>query len=166
MTAEDHARIAREVESLAEMTVGELREKWVEVWGEACRSRNKDFLRKRVAWKIQANAYGGLSQRALERARELADETLLKIRDVPAPGEARRGRAARPGGDKRLPMPGAVITRVYNGKKIVVSVLDEGFEWDGQKFKSLSAVAKAVTGSHWNGYHFFDIKPKRGRAAA
>lgn len=172
MTTQDHAQIAREVEALRDFSTDQLRVKWEEVWNEPCRSRNKDFLRKRIAWKIQANAYGGLSQRALDRARELADETLLKIRDVAPPGpgcpESKTARHSfRASADARLPVPGAVLTRIYNGQKIIVGVLDDGFEWDGQKFRSLSAVAKAVTGAHWNGFLFFGIERagQRRRAA-
>ncbi len=65
--------------------------------------------------------------------------------------------------DRRLPMPGAVLMRSYRGRAIEVRVLDEGFEYDGQRFRSLTAVAKAVTGSHWNGYDFFGLRPKAGR---
>jgi len=171
MTTKDHARIAREVEALRDLTVNQLQDKWVDVWNEPCRSRNKDFLRKRIAWKIQANAYGGLSQRALDRARELADETLLKIRGASTPGpgcpETKVTRHSfRTSDDARLPVPGAVLTRVYNGRKIIVTVLDDGFEWDGQKFGSLSAVAKAVTGAHWNGFLFFGIDRKVKEEAA
>jgi hypothetical protein len=171
MMTQDHARIAREVESLSDLTVNQLQEKWVEVWNEPCRSRNKDFLRKRIAWKIQANAYGGLSQRALERARELADETLLKIRGAATPGPGCRETTGtrhsfRSTDDARLPVAGALLTRVYNGRKIVVTVLDDGFEWNGQKFRSLSAVAKAVSGAHWNGFLFFGIDRKRKERAA
>jgi hypothetical protein len=162
LTPETHARIVKEVESLSEMTVNQLREKWVAVWGEKCRSRNKDFLRKRIAWKMQANVYGGLSQRALERARELADETLLKIRN-PAPMPMARAhggtivRRVHAPGDPRIPGPGTVITRDYKGRKLLVSVLNDGFEFEGRKFRSLSAIAKQVTGSHWNGVHFFGL---------
>ena len=171
MTTKDHSRIAREVEALRDLTVNQLQDKWIEVWNEPCRSRNKDFLRKRIAWKIQANAYGGLSQRALDRARELADETLLKIRGAATPGpgcpETKMTRQSfRSSDDARLPVPGAVLTRVYNGRKIIVTVLDDGFEWDGQKFGSLSAVAKAVTGAHWNGFLFFGIDRKVKEEAA
>lgn len=171
MTTQDHARIAREVESLRDLSTDQLREKWVQVWNEPCRSRNKDFLRKRIAWRIQANAYGGLSQRALDRAKELADETLLKIRGAPTPGpgcpETKVARHSfRASDDARLPVPGAVLTRVYNGRKIIVTVLDDGFEWDGQKYRSLSAVAKAVTGAHWNGFLFFGIDRKEKEAVA
>lgn len=167
MTTKDHARIAREVENLRALSTDQLRAKWEEVWGEKCRSRNKDFLRKRIAWKIQANAYGGLSQRALDRARELADETLLKIRN-PAPfsppstgGRSTRQRIHAPG-DPRIPGPGAVITRDYKGRKLLVSVLDDGFEFEGQVYRSLTAIAKKATGSHWNGVHFFGLD---GRSA-
>jgi len=171
MTTQDHARIAREVESLADLTVNQLQDKWVEVWNEPCRSRNKDFLRKRIAWKIQANAYGGLSRRALDRACELADETLLKIRGAATPGpgcpETKVTRHSfRASDDARLPVPGAVLTRVYNGRKIIVTVLDDGFECDGEKFRSLSAVAKSVTGAHWNGFLFFGIDRKGKEHAA
>lgn len=165
LTPDQHARLVKEVESLSEMTVNQLQEKWVEVWGEKCRSRNKDFLRKRIAWKMQANVYGGLSQRALERARELADETLLKIRNPPPlPTALARGgkvveRIHAPG-DPRIPGPGAVISRDYKGRRILVSVLYDGFEYDGRKFRSLSAIAKEVTGSHWNGVHFFGLGGK------
>ena len=60
--------------------------------------------------------------------------------------------------DSRLPMPGSVITKDYKGKRITVQVLEDGFEYDGCVYKSLSAVAKAVTGSHWNGLLFFHLK--------
>lgn len=162
MNAQDHATIAREVALLSDLTVNQLQEKWVAVWGEKCRSRNKDFLRKRIAWKIQANAYGGLSQRALERARDLADETLLKIRNpAPFPPPSAGGRTVHhrihAPGDPRIPAPGVVITRDYKGRKLLVSVLDKGFEFEGRVYRSLTAIAKEITGSHWNGVHFFGL---------
>ena len=64
--------------------------------------------------------------------------------------------------DRRLPMPGTVLMREYKGEKLSVMVLDHGFEFDGDVYKSLTAVAKSVTGTHWNGYHFFGLK-KEGR---
>lgn len=172
----DPAAIGREIAALSEMTVRELQEKWVEVWRAPCRAKNKDFLRKRIAWKIQANAYGGLSQRALERARELADETLLKIRNLPDSPLPTHGSAApeknapkfslRAKSTPRLPMPGTIITRIYRRQKISVLVLVDGFEWNGQKFATLSAVAKAVTGSHWNGFLFFGLSERQPKQQA
>jgi hypothetical protein len=168
MNAQDRAKIAIELESLKELTVNQLREKWAEVWGEACRSRNKEFLRKRIAWKIQANAYGGLSERALARARELADETLLKIRN-PAPvtqpsissGARTIQKHLHAPGDPRIPPPGAVIAREYKGRKLLVAVLEKGFEFEGQVYRSLSAVAKEITGAHWNGLRFFGLEGRQ-----
>ncbi|PTY02378.1 DUF2924 domain-containing protein [Verrucomicrobia bacterium LW23] len=172
-TTIDHAAIARQVAELEFLTVNELQRKWEDVWREPCRSRNKIYLRKRVAWKIQANVYGGISQRALERARELADETLLKIRN-PAPfrpmisvprivatGPGAEGNAASsascPAG---IPAPGSIIVRNYKGRKLLVTVLEKGFEFEGIRYRSLSAVAKAVTGTNWNGRLFFGIDNK------
>jgi hypothetical protein len=158
-TTDQHASVARQIAELDGLTVGQLQEKWEEVWQESCRSRNKDNLKKRIAWKIQANAYGGLSQRALDCARELADETLLRVRNTPIP-------PAMPGGEtvihRFVPqtpgdqlMVGRVLTRDYQGRKLVVTVQEKGFLFDGQIFRSLSAVARAVTGAHWNGRAFF-----------
>jgi hypothetical protein len=62
--------------------------------------------------------------------------------------------------DGRLPMPGAVIARRYKGQDIEVRVLPDGFEFEGEVYRTLSAVAKKVTGTHWNGYHFFRLGTK------
>src|SRR5438034_806350 len=59
--------------------------------------------------------------------------------------------------DPRLPSPGTVLTRPYRGRTIAVTVLESGFEYEGRRFDSLTAVAKAVTGSHWNGLEFFGL---------
>ena len=154
--------VATAEKALADMTVAELRERYAEVFGEATTSRHKDHLRKRIAWGLQAQAEGGLSERARRRAEELADETALRLRapnkatHIVAPERTATGRLKVPH-DKRLPMPGSTISRVYKGHEIKVTVRDEGFEYEGQAYPSLSAVAKAVTGSHWNGYHFFGL---------
>ena len=160
-TTDQHAKIARQIAELEGLTVGQLQEKWEEVWQEPCRSRNKDNLKKRIAWKIQANAYGGLSQRALDRARELADETLLRVRNTRVPSATPGGEtvihrfAPQTPGDQL--MVGRVLTRDYQGRKLVVTVQEKGFLFEGQIYRSLSAVAKAVTGAHWNGRAFFGL---------
>jgi hypothetical protein len=164
--------IVREVEALGRMSAPELREKYQEVFGEEPRSTHKDFLRKRIAWRIQANAEGGLSERARRRAEEIANDADLRLR---APKRSLKkldgestGRTAvhsfKTNHDRRLPMPGAVITREYNGERISVIVRDDGFEYEGQVFRSLTAIAKAITGSHWNGYDFFRLRGNGGKA--
>jgi len=168
MTTDQHAKIGLQIAELDGLTVGQLQEKWEAVWQEPCRSRNKDNLKKRIAWKIQANAYGGLSQRALDRARDLADETLLRVRNTRIPpatldGETIIHRFA-PQTPRDQLMVGRVLTRDYQGRKLLVTVQEKGFLFDGQIYRSLSAVAKAVTGAHWNGRAFFGL-PKTEVAA-
>jgi hypothetical protein len=164
----EQLNIAREVAALKRMTVRELRARYVEVFGEQTRSGNKDFLWKRIAWRMQASAEGDLSERARRRAEELANDADLRIRrppEMPAPSPASNtvtrtiDFAHRAG----LPMPGTMLTRAYKGRTITVTVLERGFEHDGTIYRSLSAIAKAVTGAHWNGNHFFRI-PSRQRA--
>ena len=154
--------VSTEVSALRHMTPAQLREKYLEVFGEASRTGNKDFLFKRVAWRIQSLAEGTLSERAKHRAAELARDadirmTMPRQRDVSA-GAHVSIKPAPPQGPTRLPLPGTILTRRYRGRLIEATVLPKGFEWDGQVYKSLTAVAKAVTGSHWNGFLFFSLK--------
>jgi hypothetical protein len=154
------AVIAKEIDALRDLTVAELREKYAAVFGEQTTSRHKDHLCKRIAWGLQANEEGGLSERALRRAEELARDSDLRLL---APPRTVAGHF-KPSHDRRLPMPGAVLTRQYGGQTVAVTILDNGFAYEGKIFRSLSAVAKAVTGSHWNGYGFFGIakgEPRR-----
>ena len=144
------------------MTPAQLREKYLAVFGESIRSGNKDFLRKRIAWRLQSLAEGTLSERARQRAAELARDADIRLtmpRSAMATSGAQRcvGPALR-AHHANLPMPGAVLTRAYRGQVIQVTVLPKGFEWEGQMYRSLSAVAKAVTGAHWNGHLFFGLK--------
>ena len=139
---------------LDDMTVPELRELYARVFSEETRSRHKDYLRKRIAWRQQANEHGGLSERGLARAHELANDADLRLlgRTVTKPFAPKR--------EKALPIPGTVIARSYKGETLVVTVLPTGFEFRGTVYRSLTAIAKAVTGSHWNGHHFFNVGGK------
>ena len=156
--------IGKEVAAMKRMTVAELRQKYAEVFGEETRSRHRDYLMRRIAWRLQAQAEGGLSERACQRARELAVTSDVRLtapkRDTMADPARTRIAAINLSQDGRLPMPGATITREYKGELIEVHVLPEGFEYAGDIYRSLSAVAKAITGTHWNGYHFFKLGRK------
>lgn len=142
-----------QISHMQAMGLGELRDLYAEVFGEATTSRHKQYLIKRIAWRLQANNQGGLSDRAVARARELAEVAELRL-TAPIPavvGGVPQGAPTTPhGGDQRL-------VREYKGQSIVVTVEPNGFRWKGELYGSLSAVAKAVTGSHWNGKHFFRI---------
>src|ERR1035437_1704497 len=167
-----NSSVRMQIEEVQRMTVGSLREKYRDVFGEESRSNHKQFLIRRIAWRLQALAEGDLSERARQRAMEIANDADLRIR---APkGFLEQGDAAgrtivsRFNGSKdaRLPAPGTEITRQYRGKQIVVRVLDDGFEYDGRCFRSLSAIASEATGSRWNGFLFFGLDgEKEGRYA-
>jgi len=158
------------VEALNRMTVPELRARYGEVFGEPTRSYNKQHLVKRIAWRLQAIHEGDLSERARQRAAELANDADLRVTPPRPPMSACAAeedvvvtapfRVAR---DKRLPMPGALLKREYKGRMIQVRVMPSGFEFEGEVYQSLSAVAAKVTGSHWNGYHFFRLQTRSRR---
>jgi hypothetical protein len=167
MTTTTAARIA----ALRDMTVADLREKYHEVFGEETRSRHKDFLWKRIAWRMQANEEGGLSERAKRRAAELANDADVRVRapegafdaGLPSFGRTTKQEFAQ-SHDPRLPMPGTVLTREYRGRVLRVTVLDAGFEHEGHVHRSLSAIAELVTGTRWNGFLFFGLAKPRAAA--
>jgi Protein of unknown function (DUF2924) len=167
--------IHQEVTALRQMTPKQLRDRHAEVFGEATRCGNKAYLVKRIAWGIQARAEGDISDRAKRRADELAKgtdiRTTMPTPEVPPQGspdvvERTTAHPVRFSIDTRLPMPGTVLTRRYKDQTIEVTVLSDGFEFGGQKYRSLSAVAKAVTGSHCNGFAFFGLSKPMHKGAS
>jgi len=160
-----HGTIAATVKELGQMTVPQLKQRYAEVFGEPTRTSHKQYLIKRIVWRLQALREGDLSERARRRAEQLADDADLRTTtpkhptDDTAPGITTRAVTLPPSDhDPRLPLPGSLITRVYKGREIVVKVRPKGFEYEGEVYRSLSAVAKAVTGKHWNGYHFIKLR--------
>ena len=160
-------RISEQIETLKHMTVRQLRERYQEVFGQESRSNHKQFLFRRIAWRLQAQAEGGLSERARRRALEIADDDELRIR--PPKGFDFDGAAARcayqtvaADPDPRRPLPGAVLEREYKGRSITVRVYPNDFEFNGKRYRSLSAIAKEVTGTKWNGYLFFHLPAGNG----
>lgn len=158
--------LRKELAALERMTVNELLEKHRIVFGEENRSRHKDFLRKRIAWRLQALAEGGLSERARKRAEELANDADIRIKmpaSIPVASDApHRTEVVKfvDDRDARLPQPGTVLVRKYRGQIARVTVMEHGFEFEGEIHRSLSAIAKAITGSHWNGMLFFGLTKK------
>lgn len=156
-----------QIQTLEHMTPAGLRRRYAEVFGEACRSNNRRWLVRRIAWRLQSNAEGGLSDRAKRRAAELARDEDLRLRP-PTDRGPQLGAGLRtvsgtliPRVDTRVPVAGTVLTKSYRGVEHRVLVLPNGFEHDGRVYRSLSAVAHAISGSHWNGYLFFGLT-KRG----
>jgi len=156
--------VAQEVAALQRLTTRQLQAKFAELCDEATFSSNRTWLVKRIAWRMQALAEGGLSERARRRAAELANDADLRLA---APRTPRAPTSHRPPPQRQhvnhhLPIPGTVLIRPYKGQTLQVKVLAEGFEFEGQVYGSLSAVARAVTGSHCNGFLFFHLTANGG----
>jgi Protein of unknown function (DUF2924) len=151
--------IVMQIAALKNMTVGQLREVYAEKFGEPSSSRNKPWLFKRIAWRIQELAEGGLSERAKKRAAELANDADLRLR----PPKGHKAPETGPKRDPRLPAAGTELKREFNGKAHVVAVAADGFAYKGKPYRSLSAIAKQITGTQWNGFLFFGLTAKEAR---
>ena len=166
--------IPEQLAAMRMMTPAQLREQYRELFGEESRSGNRQWLYRRCAWRLQALAEGDLSERARARARELARDVDIRVRP---PSQAKLAPSQWPAvtrsakqsvrcpADARLPMPGTQLTRMYKGRLYKVEVLDGAFAYDGQIYQSLSAIATAITGGHWNGFLFFGIADPRKEAS-
>ena len=163
------ASVCMEIEQLRGATVRELRTKYFELFGQPSRSNHKQFLFRRVAWRLQALAYGELSAHARQQALVLAQDADLRIKapshlvgtaqQVLQPTLRSRRKGER---DERLPQPGSTLRREFKGQIVVVQILEHGFQYQDRFYKSLSAIARQVTGTHWNGYVFFGRKTSEG----
>lgn len=167
MTKTAEVKVQMELDALDHMTTAELVDKYKELHGHVCRTRHRRYLIRKVAWRIQANAMGGLSERARKRAEELANDADVRVmapKTVLGPNEGSghtvsatvRDEQRR---DPRLPSPGTAIIRQYKGRTIRVIVLEDGqgFEWEGERYRTLTAIARKVTGGHINGFRFFRL---------
>ena len=147
--------------ALKNMPILELQTKYKELFNtKEMPCDNKVYLIKRIAYKLQEAEYGGLSDKVKAKINELmvkydpVNNKALRPQVISAGKEVDSLPFSR---DKRLPIPGTVITKKYKGKVLQVKVLEKGFEYDNTYYKSLSALVQAITGSHWNGYDFFNL---------
>lgn len=159
----------KEIDLLPEMTVNELRDTFADVFSYGTNSRNREYLIRKIIWGIQVREWGDISPDARDIARKLADFRLLRIR---MPRNEKTGAAI--GGaaltnrkkvvmnrDPRLPMPGSIITKEFDDKRVEVHILEKGFEFEGRTYRSLSAIAREITGTNWNGFAFFNLGGER-----
>lgn len=142
-----------EIAELFKMNVSELIGKYRELYGEPTRSRNKSYLQKRLAWRVQELREGGLAPRAIELIATLGDEVPERWRQLAAEAAPPRVEPR----DPRLPPVGTRLSKIYRGKEHSVTICSDGIEYQGKRFGSLSAVAKQITGTAWNGYAFFGV---------
>jgi hypothetical protein len=159
--------LAKDIGALQELGLAELRARYREVYGEEPRSKNLPYLRKKIAFRIQEQMEGGLSGVAKARIEELssteaATETQRVERRAPLmatthiPGK-------QEGRDPRLPEPGSLLSREFKGFVHEVQVLESEFTYRGRSYRSLSAIAKEITGTPWNGFLFFGLIRRGGR---
>ena len=158
-----------EIEGLRRASLAALRRKYRDVFEEETRSRHREHLFRRIAWRLQALAEGGLSQRARDRAREIARDADLRLIAPPdfftvngANVTTTTGDRNRRQQDSRLPLPGTLLTRKWRGRTLLVEVLKDGFRYESRHYSSLSAIATAVTGTRWNGLAFFGLTRPAG----
>ena len=145
--------VAEEIAELRVSDVSTLVERYEEVFGRPPRVKHKEFLWKRLAWKIQEQRFGGLSAAAKRRLEDLMGEIDLPVEDRT---RTITGRLVDPKGRSALAV-GTTVTREWRCQQISVLVVEGGFEWNGVRYRSLSGVAKAITGTQWNGRLFFKL---------
>jgi len=161
----------RQLDDLGKMTTSDLVQRYEDLHGHKCRTRHRAYLIRKIAWRIQANAEGGLSERARKRAAELADLAEVRVMapkaaicpPQPGPGcTTTRSVKGMVTGDARIPPAGFAVVKEYKGRVIRVVVLPDGqgFDYEGERYRSLSAIAKKVTGTHVNGFRFFGLQGK------
>jgi hypothetical protein len=156
--------------ALQDMGTRELREEYERLFGEPTRSRNAGWLRRKVAWRVQELAHGDLSDRAQARIDEVLDWMDREQRHpigahltAPLPKRLRTrtqmvaGHVRKAPRDPRLPPAGTTLQRAYKGTTHAVLVQEDGFEWRGRRFDSLSEVATAIGGSRRSGFRFFNL---------
>jgi len=131
--------------ALKDMSVPELKAEWQNLFQMPAPNNSRGFLELRIGYRIQELTYGGPTRATKRALNLLADEV---------EGNAvRRSQIA----DPRTPVIGTRLIREWDGVEHTITVLNEGFDWQGRKFKSLSAVAREITGTRWNGYRFFGL---------
>jgi hypothetical protein len=140
------ASVVAQLAALRKMSVVELKQRWETLFGTPAPNNSRSYLEVRLGNRIQELMLGGLSR----DTRRVLD---LLVKEL----EGKNTRKAIMT-DPRKPIPGTRLLREWDGAEHSVTVLRDGFDWQGRKFKSLSAVARAITGTQWNGYRFFGLR--------
>lgn len=151
---------AHEIDELRKLPMPDLVAAYEEAWGKPPRVKHREYLWKRVSWKREEANAGGLSVKAKERLEELIAELDIDLGDRSVSGVLRNPKNKRKRKSKQL-TPGTTITRPWKDGQVVVRVLDQGFEFDGEIYRSLTAITKKVTGSHWSGPAFFRLNRRK-----
>ena len=163
--------LREQISELGAMSVAELEQEHRQLFGEEPASAHRQFLFRKIAWRLQTDREGGLPEPVRELARAIAKDVPLRNRVISNAGKRRAGfpieqsatTTITPGHDSRLPMPGGLIVKKFKDQTIVVKVVDDGFEYDDRRYCSLSAIAQEITGTKWNGFLFFGLTKENTR---
>lgn len=160
--------LAKEIGALQNLNLAQLRARYLVAFGQEARSKNLPHLRKKIAFRLQEQLEGGLSEGAQRRIQELG--TSERPEGSPRPTRRSGVVAAFPsadspaeGRDSRLPKAGTMVSRTFKGFLHEVQVCETGFLYRGRSYRSLSAIAKEITGTPWNGFLFFGLIRRGGR---
>jgi hypothetical protein len=146
-----HDPIPARLAALKTASTADLKAQWRDLFDSEPPSFNRRYLESRLAYRIQELAYGGLKPETIRRLERLGEEL--------DGGDRRKSRIRA----DTMPIAGTRLIREWQGVEHVVTVTSEGFEWQGRPYKSLSAIARAITGTRWNGWVFFGLKNRRAR---
>lgn len=149
--------VLSQIEALDQAPKLALEAKYKKLWGKMDVPSNRTYLIRQLAYRMQELAYGGIPDKIKSRIEEL-----IKTYNPINKAVSKLSGKTESGRDTRLPLPGSFITKKYKGNLIEVKVLEHGFEYQNTIYKNLSAIAEAITGSHWNGFMFFGLK-KNGK---
>lgn len=143
--------VLAQLAALKTTPIADLKQKWRDLFDREPPPYNRRFLENRLAYRIQELAYGGLTEETFERLEALADELEGK-------------KPKRRNTLETKPIAGTRLIREWKGKEHCVTVRHDDFEYQGRPYKSLSAIARHITGTRWNGLVFFGLKNTRGRS--
>lgn len=139
------------IRELYTMSTNELTQLWAMLFGSVCYTRRKQFIRQRLEWRINTLVSGGISERAMKRAEEIADDTLLRVKS-----RAFRERKTQPTPANAVPQE-CRITRKFKGVEYTVLRKDGAFIYNGHKYATLSEVSTIIAGYYVSGNKFFNI---------
>ena len=147
----NHDPIPARLAALKTATTADLKAQWRDLFDSEPPPFNRRYLESRLAYRIQELAYGGLKPETIRRLERLGEEL--------DGGDRKKSRVRA----DAMPIAGTRLLREWQGVEYIVTVTADGFEWQGRPYKSLSAIARAITGTRWNGWVFFGLKNRRAR---
>jgi hypothetical protein len=144
-------RVLAQLAALKTAPVTALKQRWRELFDNEPPAYNRRYLESRLAYRIQELAYGGLKPETIAKLEEIADEI------------EKQPRKRRSHIQNKMPIAGTRLIREWQGVDHCVTVRRHDFEYQGRPYKSLSSIARLITGTRWNGWIFFGLKNTRGR---